>query len=115
MVAECDTDPEIAVTVTVKRPVTVELTVSVEVREPPAVKPTLDGVRTAALFVTVRVITPLKLFRLDRVKVLFADDPAWTVRESGLADIVKSGAEPTVRDMVVEWDELPLIPVIVTT
>lgn len=112
---ECDTDPEVATTVTVKRPVTVEVTVSVEVRDPPAVKLTLDGLRLAALFVGKSAITPLKLFRLDRVKVLFADDPAWTVRDSGLADIVKSGALPTVKDMVVEWDELPLIPVIVTT
>jgi hypothetical protein len=86
----------------VKRPVTVELTVSVEVREPPVVKLTLDGLRLAALFVTARFITPMKLFRLDRVKVLLADDPAWTVRDSGLADIVKSGALPTVKNMVVE-------------
>jgi len=102
MVVEWDTDPEFAVTVTVKRPVTVELTVSVEVREPPAVKLTLDGLRLAALFVAASIITPLKLFRLDRVKVLFADDPAWTVRDSGLADMVKSGALPTVKDTVVE-------------
>ncbi len=33
----------------------------------------------------------------------------------GLADIVKSGAEPTIKDTGTEWDELPLIPVIVTT
>ena len=99
---ERDTDPDVAVTVTVKRPVTVELTVSVDVCEPPAVKLTLDGFRLAALFVAARVITPLKLFRLDSVKVLFADDPAWTVRDNGLADIVKSGAVPTVKDMVVE-------------
>jgi hypothetical protein len=112
---EWDTDPEVAATVTVKRPATVELTVNVEIREPPAVKLTLEGLKLAALFVAARAITPLKLFRLDRVKVLFAEDPAWTVRDSGLADIVKSGALPTVKDMVVEWDELPLIPVIVTT
>jgi hypothetical protein len=101
-VVEWDTDPEVAVTVTVNSPVAVELTVSVEVCEPPPVKLTLDGLRLAALFAVTRIITPLKLFRLDRVKVLFADDPAWTVRDSGLADMVKSGALPTVKDMVVE-------------
>ncbi len=33
----------------------------------------------------------------------------------GLADIVKSGAEPTVKNTGTEWDEPPLIPVTVTT
>lgn len=101
-VVEWNTDPEVAVTVTVKTPVTIELIVSVEVREAPAVKPTLDGLRIAALFVDARVITPVKLFRLDRVKVLLADDPAWTVRDRGLADMVKSGAVPTINNIVVE-------------
>lgn len=99
---EWNTDPEVAVTVTVKTPVTLELIESVEVREPPAVKLTLDGLRLAALFAAARVITPVKLFRLDRVKVLLADDPAWTVRDRGLADMAKSGAVPTVKNMVVE-------------
>jgi hypothetical protein len=101
-VTEWDKDPEVAVTVTVNRPVTVELTVRIEVCDPPEITLSIDGFKLAALFVVARVTRPLKLFRLDRLMVLFADDPASTVRDNGLADMVKSGKLPTVKDTVVE-------------
>ena len=119
MTMECDRELElpekVPVIVRVKSPATLELTVSVEVPVPPEVRVTLVGLRLAAVFVEANDTTPLKLLILERVRTELVDEPAWRVRDCGLADIVKSGWKLTVKDMITEWEEPPLTPVTVTT
>ncbi len=106
MTMECDKDPELPekmpVTVTVKSPAMLELTVSVELPMALGVIVTLVGLRFAATFVVANVTTPLKLLILERVRTVLLDEPAWSVRDCGLDDIVKSGKELTVRGMATE-------------
>ena len=78
-------------TVTVKDPATLEVTVSVEVPVPPWVRVTLAGLRLAAALVVTSVTIPLKLLMLANVRTVLPGEPAWTVRDCGLDDIVKSG------------------------
>jgi hypothetical protein len=102
IVMECDNEPEVPVTVTVKDPATVEVTVNVEEPDPLEVNVTLVGTRLAALLVVARVTVPLKPLTLARVIVVEFLKLAWTMIDSGFADIVKSGSEPTIRDIVIE-------------
>jgi hypothetical protein len=102
IVMEWDNVPEVPVTVTVNEPATVEVIVSVERPDPPGVKVTLAGARLAAPLVVARVTTPLKPLMLARVRVVELEKLAWTVTDCGLADRVKSGSEPTVKDIVAE-------------
>ncbi len=62
--------------VTVKRPATVEETVTVDVPVPPGLRTTLVGLMVAALFVVVRVTTALKPFKLVRVREAVLEEPA---------------------------------------
>ena len=63
-----------------------------------------------------RVIVPVNPLRLVRVIVEVAVDPALTLSELGLADILRSPVliELTVTVIVVWWDRDPLVPVVVT-
>jgi hypothetical protein len=113
IVMEWDNEPEEPVTVTVKDPATVEVTLSVEVPEPLGANVTVVGFRLAALLVVARVTTPLKPLMPATVRIVELLKLAWTVTDCGLADRVKSGSEPTVKDTVVEWEDPPLLPVTV--
>ncbi len=62
--------------VNVKTPATAEATVIVEVPVPPELRATLVGFGLAAVFVDVRVTTPLKPFALDRVTEVVFEEPA---------------------------------------
>jgi hypothetical protein len=66
----------VPVTVTVKDPATVEVTVTVEVPEPLGAKVTLVGFRLAALLVVVRVTTRLKPLMLATVRIVELVKPA---------------------------------------
>ncbi len=85
-----DRGPDVAVTVTVKDPATVEVTISIELPDPLGFKLTLAGLKLATVLVVVRITIPLKLLTLVRVKVVLLEEPAGTVRDCGLADMVKS-------------------------
>ena len=87
---EWDRDPEVAVTVTVKDPATIEVTVTVEIPDPPATKLTVPGIKFADGLAATRVTKPMKPLILARVRVVVLEEPAATLRDCGLADIVKS-------------------------
>ncbi len=82
-------------------PAVAEATFSVLAPEPDD-RLTLFWLKLAAILVVVRVTTPVKPLTLVRVRVALFDEPAWTARNCGFADIVKSGAELTVTDTIVE-------------
>lgn len=62
--------------VTVNRPATVEVKVTVEVPVAPGLTVTRVGFRVAAVFVAVRATTPLKPFKLVRVREVLLVEPA---------------------------------------
>ena len=59
---------------------------------------------------SLRLTTPVKLFTEDTVIVDVAETPAFTAA-GDVAEMVKS---VIVKVAVVEWDSVPLVPVIVT-
>jgi hypothetical protein len=61
--------------------------------------------------VSVRLTVPVNPLTALTVIVEVADVPAWTAAGE-VAEIVKSVTE---KVAVVEWDSVPLVPVIVTT
>ena len=122
-VTEWDSVPLVPTTCAVYDPLGVDVvvdTVSVVVPVPPD-----DKVTLAALRVVVgpdgdmddaRVIVPAKPLMLIRVIEDAAEDPAWMVRLTGLAVMVKSGGGGwlTVTVIVTGWTSVPLVPVTVT-
>jgi len=95
-------------------------TVSVVVPVPPDDKVTLVALRVVVGpdgdMEDVRVIVPVNPLMLLKVMVDAAEDPAWIVRLTGLAIMVKSGGGGalTVTDIVTEWTSDPLVPLTVT-
>jgi hypothetical protein len=84
-----------------------EETVRIEVPEAPELRVTLVGLRATVepeegTTEVERVIVPENPFRLLRLIVEVADEPAWTVRADELLEIEKSGASVTVTMMDVE-------------
>ncbi len=98
---------------TVNAPATVEVTVTVEIPDPPGAILTMPGFRLAAVLVVVRVTKPLNPLKLVSVKFVLPDAPAWTVIDCGEAVTVKSGTGLTVNDSKTEWTAPPLTPVTV--
>src|SRR2546427_1434866 len=98
-VAACLSEPFVPMTVIVKKPGALELMDSVDVAVPPANSVTLAGVREidgpAGTDTPERVIVPARLFKLVKVRVEVAVDPAWVEMLAGFAVCVKSG--PTGR------------------
>lgn len=111
---EWDSDPEAAVTVTVKDPAEDELTVRVEVPVLDGDMVTLAGLKLAALLVVVRVTTPLKPLMLVNVKVVELEKPACTVNDREPPAMAKSRGGAMITDIVAEWGDPPPIPVTVT-
>lgn len=108
-------EPMVPVTVTMKVPEVVELTVSVEVPVAPGLRVTLAGlteaVRPPGMTDVERLTVPAKPAKLVRVMDEVSELPAWTVSVVGLAEIVKL---PTPTVIVVVWDSGPLVAVKVT-
>ena len=94
-------------------------TVRVAVAEPPATIVTVLGerfvLRRPIDAVADRDMLPANPFRLVRVIVDGADPPRATVREEGLAEMLKSPVieDVTVSDTCAVWDIDPLVPVTV--
>ncbi len=91
-----------------------ELTVTVEVAEPPEFTTTPDGLSDAVRpegVVRVREMVPVNPLRLVRVIVDCCENPLGTSIALGLAPIVKSD---TTTVKVAEWTREPLVPVNVT-
>ena len=99
-------EPPVPVIVTVKLPLVVELTVSVEFTFPPRVSVTVVGFRELVSpgDVTVRETGPVKPLRLKAVIVAVALDPAITVTEVVLEVRVKLGGT-TLTNLTVVGDE----------
>lgn len=99
-------------------PASVELTVKIDVAEPPELTLTLVGLREVVRpdgdDETVRDMVPVKLFRLVRVTVDVAEAPVCTETVVGLAAMLKSLAVLTVTEIVTEWVRDPLVPVTIT-
>ncbi len=118
MVAEWDLELLVPVTTMVKLPGVVELTVRVDVPDPPEISVMLPGLReavgpdgeTAADSETV----PAKPLRLCSAIVDVAEEPAVKLSDVGLAAMVKSEEAVTVIPTFTEWDKDPLVPVTVT-
>src|SRR3989475_8984095 len=95
-VAACLSEPFVPMTVIVKKPGALELMDSVDVAVPPANSVTLAGVREidgpAGTDTPERVIVPARLFKLVKVRVEVAGDPAWVERVSGFTVSVKLGS-----------------------
>jgi hypothetical protein len=110
-----DRDPETAVTVTVNDPAEDEVTVRMEVPGPDGVRLTIVALKLAVpLLVVVSETGPLKPLMLAKFKVVELEKPACTISEREPAAKAKSGAEPTVIDMVADWGDPPPVPVTVT-
>ncbi len=58
IVIECDKDPDVAVTITVKDPAIVEVTTSIELPDPLGAKLTVFGFKLAAVLVVARALMP---------------------------------------------------------
>jgi hypothetical protein len=90
-----DSEPLVPVIVTVYVPGFEELTDSVDVAVPPAVRVTLvelnDRLSPLGELVADRATVPAKSLRLARVMVDVEEDPALMVSEEGFAEMVKSG------------------------
>ena len=108
-VVEWDSVPLVPVMVTVNVPAVVELQESVDVPDP-AMLPGLIAphVRPAGT-VSVSVTVPVKPLTAVTVIVEVPDEP--TIAVGDVAAMVKSC---TVNVAVVEWDSVPLVPVIVS-
>lgn len=95
-------------------------TVSVVVPVPPDERVTLVALKVVVGpdgdMEDVRVTVPAKPLILVRVIEDAADEPAWIVRLTGLAAMVKSGGggELTVTVIVTEWTSVPLEPFTIT-
>ncbi len=91
---------------------------SVAVAEPPVASATLDGVTDGTKpgdeTVAERAIVPVRLFRLVRVIATDPDEARRIGKDCGLAEMLKSRAGPTVKEIVTERDSGPTEPVIVT-
>ncbi len=92
-----------------------ELTVSVDVPDPPETRVTLAGLTDTDSPVGDTEVesetVPANPLRLERVRVDVADCPAWVVMLTELAVMLKS----TTRRMTdTEWVSGPLVPVTVT-
>ncbi len=109
--------PLVPVTVTVKLPLAVGVTVNNDVAIPPAVNVTLVGLKDAVRPVegvtdAVRLTVPVKPLTLVRVMVDVPEEPTWTVMTVGFAVMLKS-VHVTVT--VSDWGGVEgLVPVTVT-
>ena len=92
-------------------PAVAELTVSVEVPEPPVMLVGLTVAVSPALGLVVKPTVPVNPLTAATVIVTVPEEPALIVTLVALALIVKS---VTVNMAVAEWVIVPLIPVIVT-
>lgn len=92
-------------------PAVAELTVRVEVPEPPVILVGLTVATRPADGLVVRATVPVKPLTGEIVIVAVAEAPAFTVKLVVLAVIVKS---VMVKVAVAVWDTVPLVPVIVT-
>jgi hypothetical protein len=93
-------------------PAVVELTVRVEVPEPPTIEAGLRVAVRPADGLAARATVPVNPLTGDTVIVNVPEAPRLTVIEVGLAVMVKS---TTLTVMVaVEWESDPLVPVTVT-
>lgn len=120
---EWDSVPLVPTTCAVYDPLGVDVvvdTVSVVVPVPPDDRVTLVALRVVVGpdgdMEDVRVIVPAKLLILVKVIAEDAEEPAWIVRLTGLAVMVKSGGGGgrTVTVTVTEWTSVPLVPLTVT-
>jgi hypothetical protein len=115
IVAECESVPLVAVTVTVYEPAVDELRVQVEVPEAP--RETVVGmhvaVRPDGLTEVVRATLPVKPFTLAMVITTSAEEPTVKLTLVRLAEIVKSGDGVTLKVTDAEWDREPVTPVTV--
>ncbi len=105
-VVECDSVPLVPVIVTLK--VEIELHDSVAVPEPVTVFGVIAPQVGPAGTASVRLTIPVNPFRAVTVIVEVTELPG--LPETDAADIVKS---ITVKVAVVEWESVPLVPVIV--
>ncbi len=115
IVIEWVAEPLIAVTISVYVVAVRELTVRVEVVDPPDASVTLagfkDAVRPEGEAKVESETVPANPLRLERVSVEVAGCPAWVVMLTELAVMLKS---TTRRTMDREWVSGPLVPVTVT-
>jgi len=88
----------------------VELHDTVAVPEPVTLRGVIAPQVKLAGTVSVRLTVPVNPLTADTVMVDVAEVPAWTAAGE-VADIVKS---VTVKVAVVEWERVPLVPVIVS-
>jgi hypothetical protein len=115
MIAVADTLPDFAVTVTGMVVMVAEaLAVSVNL----LVELVLAGLKAAVTPggnpAMVRLAAPVKPFTGVTVMVLLPDVPCATLRLAGAAPNVMPGAPFTVRPMVTEVEDAPMVPVTVT-
>ena len=87
-----------------------ELHDTVAVPEPVTLRGVIAPQVKLAGTVSVRLTVPVNPLTADTVMVDVAEVPAWTAAGE-VADIVKS---VTVKVAVVEWERVPLVPVIVS-
>lgn len=92
-------------------PADVELTVRVEVPEPPTIEVGLSVAVSPADAVSVSATVPVKPLTAVTVTVAVVDEPAFTLRLVGPTLIVKSWK---VNMAVVVWVSIPSVPDIVT-
>lgn len=120
---EWDSVPLVPTTWAVNVPLGVEVvvdTVSVVAPVPPDDRRTLVALRVVVGpdgdMEDVRLIVPPKPLILVKVITDAAEEPAWIVRLTGLATMVKSGwgGGLTVTVIVTEWTSVPLIPLTIT-
>ena len=67
--------------------------------------------RPAGADATTKLVVPENPLRLLAVTRRLADEPGWTVSLVELVEIEKS---TTLMRMLVEWDHVPLVPVMVS-
>ena len=87
--------------------------VNVELRDPPAVSVTMDGLNEAMMLedrVAVRETEPAKTWRLLTVIVEVSEEPTGIVSIVGLAEMSKSTTSTVTST---EWTRGPLVPVTV--
>ena len=109
-IVECDSVPLVPVIVSVYVAAIVELHDTVAVPEPVTLRGLMAPQVKFAGTVSVRLTVPVNPLTAATVIVEVAETPALTAA-GDVAEIVKS---VTVKVAVVEWDRVPLVPVIVT-
>ncbi len=96
-------------------PATEDVTVSVELADPPELRETGDGLadapRPEGATEVDRVTEPVKPFRLPSWTDEVPEEPAKIVMDCGLAEMVKS---TTLTVTWTEWERDPMVPVTVT-